>query len=35
MNTTLQSADRNTHVKIVATGLSAALIVALLALGMH
>jgi len=35
MNTTLMSADRNTHLKIVATGLAAALIVALLALGMH
>jgi hypothetical protein len=35
MNITLMSADRNTHVKIVATGLSAALIIALLALGMH
>ena len=35
MNNTLLTADRTTHIKIVATGLSAALIVALLALGMH
>jgi hypothetical protein len=35
MNATLMSADRNTHLKIVATGLAAVLIVALLALGMH
>jgi hypothetical protein len=35
MNATLVSADRNSHVKIVATALSAALIVALLALGLH
>jgi len=35
MNSTLTSADRTTHIKIVATGLAAALIIALLALGMH
>jgi hypothetical protein len=35
MNATLMSADRTTHVKIVATGLAAALIIALVALGMH
>ena len=35
MNTTLLCADRTTHIKIVATGLSAALVVALLALGLH
>ena len=35
MNTTLLTADRSTHVKIVATGLSAALVIALLALGLH
>ena len=35
MDTTLLPADCNTHVKIVAAALSAALIVALLALGLH
>jgi len=35
MNSTLLTANSNTHVKIVATGLAAALVIALLALGMH
>ena len=35
MNATLLTADRNTHIKIVAMGLSAALMVASLALIGH
>jgi len=35
MNASLLTADRNTHFKIVAMGLSAALITALLTLAMH
>ncbi len=35
MNASLLTADRNTHMKIVAMGLSAALTIALLALVMH
>lgn len=35
MNATLLTADRVTHVKIVAIGLSAALMLALLALAIH
>jgi hypothetical protein len=35
MNATLLTADRNTHIKIVAMGLSAALMVALVALIGH
>lgn len=35
MNASLLTADRNTHVKIVSMGLSAALMIALLALVAH
>lgn len=35
MNSTLLTADRNTHIKIVAMGLSAALMIALAALIAH
>lgn len=35
MNASLLTADRNTHVKIVAMGLAAALVIALLAIAMH
>ncbi len=35
MNASLLTADRDTHAKIVVMGLSAALVIALLALAMH
>ena len=35
MNATLLTADRHTHIKIVAIGLAAALVIALLALAVH
>jgi hypothetical protein len=35
MNATLVTADRNTHIKIVAMGLSAAFVIALMALVTH
>jgi hypothetical protein len=35
MNATLLTADRNTHIKIVAMGVSAALMIALMALLAH
>jgi len=35
MNATLLTADRNTHIKIVAMGLSAALMIALVSLVAH